>query len=78
LPDRTRNIIATPTTEWPVIAVEEAIVSALYRRYILPFAAIPVIASLIGRMASGDQLREWAPDFHLSAKAFFLRLTAMV
>ena len=54
--DRTRNIIAMPTTEWPVIAVEETTVSALYRRYILPFAAIPVIASLIGRMAFGDHV----------------------
>jgi Yip1 domain len=47
LVSRAQNIIMSPKTEWPVIAVESADVGSLYTGYIMPLAAIPQIASLI-------------------------------
>jgi hypothetical protein len=54
--DRIRNILVTPATEWPVIALEETTVAALYRDYILWLAAIPVVARLIGGSVFGYYL----------------------
>jgi hypothetical protein len=38
-----------PAAEWPVIAMEPATVGGIYTGYIIPLAAIPVVAGLIGR-----------------------------
>ncbi len=46
--ERAKNIILTPKTEWPVIAVEPATIPDLYRTYVIPLAAIPAIAGFIG------------------------------
>ncbi|WP_130619268.1 Yip1 family protein [Dyella amyloliquefaciens] len=55
---RIRAILATPQTEWPVIAAEPASTGGLFRNYIAIVAALPVIAhfikgSLIGYGALG-------------------------
>lgn len=47
LPDRAKNILLTPRTEWPVIAEEPDSAVSLYRRYILILAAIRPLAGLI-------------------------------
>lgn len=50
---RTKAILLTPKSEWPVIASESTTVADLYKGYIIPLAAIPAIfgflkMSLIG------------------------------
>ncbi len=59
---RIKAILATPKTEWPVIAAEPASVSGLYTGYIAIVAALPAIAafikhSLIGYSAFGITVR---------------------
>lgn len=51
--DRTKNIILTPKTEWPVIDAEPATIGDIYKSYVLPLAAIPAIAGLIGDLLFG-------------------------
>lgn len=48
LTERVKKILTTPQTEWNVIEAEPTSVDKLYRGYIAPLAAIPVIASFIG------------------------------
>ena len=48
LVDRVKNIIMTPKTEWPVIAAEEPNPTALLTGYVIPLAAVPAIATVIG------------------------------
>lgn len=49
LVSRVQNILMSPQSEWPVIAGEGASVGSLFTGYILPVAAIPPIASIIGQ-----------------------------
>jgi hypothetical protein len=49
LVDRVQKILTQPAAEWPVIAMEPATVGGIYTGYIIPLAAIPVVAGLIGR-----------------------------
>lgn len=44
---RAKAIIATPKTEWPVIANEPATIGDLYKNYIIVLAALPAIAGFI-------------------------------
>ncbi|MBK7257959.1 MAG: YIP1 family protein [Ignavibacteriae bacterium] len=48
LVDRVKNIIMTPKTEWPVIAAEEANPTAILTGYVIPLAAVPAAATVIG------------------------------
>ncbi len=48
LVDRAKNIVLTPKTEWPVIAIEEANISQIFTGYVIPLALIPAVGSLIG------------------------------
>ncbi len=45
---RVVNIVTRPKLEWPVIAAEPRDVRGLFRSYIAPLAAIPVVCRLIG------------------------------
>ena len=45
---RVKNILLSPNSEWPAIAAERTNVGALYTGYIMPLAAIPPLAALIG------------------------------
>jgi len=47
LVERVQNILATPKTEWPVIAAESATVADLYKGYIAILVAISVVAGFI-------------------------------
>lgn len=49
LVDRVQKILTQPAAEWPVIAMEPATIGGIYTGYIIPLAAIPVVAGLIGR-----------------------------
>ena len=53
LVDRTKNILITPKTEWPVIDAEPSSIGDIYKRYVLILAAIPVVAGLIGNLLFG-------------------------
>lgn len=58
LPARVKSLLASPHSEWPVIAAEPATVAGLYTGYFMPLAAIPAVAgfikgSLIGYGAFG-------------------------
>jgi hypothetical protein len=53
LVDRVKNILLTPTTEWPVIEAETTTVADLYRGYVVPLAAIGPLAYAIGMAVFG-------------------------
>ena len=44
---RVKAILATPKTEWPVIAAEPATVADLYKNYIIWLAAVPAVCQFI-------------------------------
>ena len=46
--ERAKNMIITPKTEWEVIKMEDTDASEILKRYIIPLALIPAIASFIG------------------------------
>ena len=48
LVDRVKNIIMTPKTEWPVIAAEDPNPTAILTGYVVPLAAVPARATVIG------------------------------
>ena len=48
LVDRVKNILMTPKTEWPVIAAEDANPTAILTGYVVPLAAVPALATVIG------------------------------
>lgn len=56
LQTRVMNLIKSPATEWPVIAAEATDVGRLYREYIVPLSAIPVVASFIGLSVIGASM----------------------
>jgi hypothetical protein len=45
---RAAAILASPKAAWPAIAVERGDLGTLFKHYILPLAAIPPVAKLIG------------------------------
>jgi hypothetical protein len=47
---RAKNMIMAPAREWPLVAGEPVTVGGLYQGYIMPLAAIPPVATLIGRL----------------------------
>lgn len=69
---RVKQILASPKTEWPLIAAEPATVKGLYLNYIVILAAIPAVAgfirgSLIGNGAFGITIRTPIPQGILMA-----------
>lgn len=51
--ERVTRILMQPKTEWEVIAGEPAPMSAIYRHYIIPLAAIGPVAAVIGMSVFG-------------------------
>ena len=51
--DRAKNIILKPTEEWTKIEAEKPTIQSLYTGYIMPLAAIPIIAGAIGTLIFG-------------------------
>jgi Yip1-like protein len=50
---RVKNILLSPTAEWPVIAAEPSSPRALYLGYVAPLVAIGVVATFIGHSIVG-------------------------
>jgi hypothetical protein len=53
---RVKNILLTPSTEWPVIAAEPSSSGAIYLRYVAPLVAIGVIATFLGQTLVGTSM----------------------
>jgi hypothetical protein len=53
LVDRVKGILLNPDTEWDVIEKERPTLGALFTGYVLPLAAIPAVAQIIGSLAFG-------------------------
>jgi hypothetical protein len=53
LGERVKRILATPKTEWPIIANEPATMQQIFRDYAVPLAAIPAVAGFIGGSVLG-------------------------
>jgi len=56
LQTRARNILLTPTTEWPAIAEETTPTSSLITGYVVPLAALGAVAGFIGGSLVGMSL----------------------
>lgn len=52
--ERVKNILLKPAAEWARIEGEAATIGGLYRSYVLPVAAIPPVAALIGSLVFGQ------------------------
>jgi hypothetical protein len=50
---RVKNILLSPSTEWPVIAAEPSSAGAIYFGYVAPLVAIGVVATFIGHSVIG-------------------------
>jgi hypothetical protein len=50
---RVKNILISPSTEWPVIAAESSSASGIYLGYVAPLVAIGVIATFLGHSMIG-------------------------
>ncbi len=56
LQTRVIGILTKPKEEWPVIAGEQTDLTALYKEYIAPLAAIPAICAFLGVSFLGSSL----------------------
>jgi hypothetical protein len=56
LVERVKRILLEPNQEWDRINVEPATVGSIFTRWVLPLAAIPVVASFIGVLVFGMSL----------------------
>jgi len=51
--ERAKAILLTPREEWPRIEAELSTIGQIYRGYVIPLAAIPALATLIGALLFG-------------------------
>lgn len=65
LVDRAKNIILRPKEEWQVIDTETTDIPSLYKSYIVPLAAIPVIGGLIGMSLVGMPMPFAGGTYHM-------------
>ncbi len=72
--ERAKNLILSPKTEWEVIDGESVEISALYKSWIMPLAAIPAIASFMSTSIFGVG----AFGFHYRVPLFSGLMTALV
>ena len=53
---RVKNILLSPSTEWPVIAAEASSAQTIYLHYVAPLVGIGVLATFLGQMLLGVSL----------------------
>lgn len=53
---RAKGLLMNPVQEWGLIAAEPADTATLFRSYVIPLAAVPAVAGLIGTMLMGGGL----------------------
>jgi hypothetical protein len=73
---RTKNILTTPKTEWPVIAGETTGTAELYTSYAMPLAAIGPLAIVLGRILSSARY-SFGGSIVLAIVSFVLSLVAV-
>lgn len=47
---RAKAILMSPKTEWLVISTENTSLSEIFKKYVIPMALIPAVASLLGSL----------------------------
>ena len=72
---RVKNILTTPTTEWPVIDAEPATIGSIYKNYVVILAAIPPVCLLIGLFLLGGR---YLPMNFILAQAVLTYLLSLV
>lgn len=50
---RAKGLLREPVTEWGIIAAEPADTAGLFKSYVIPLAALPAVAGLIGSALTG-------------------------
>ena len=80
---RVRQILASPRTEWPLIAAEPATIKRLYLNYIAILLAIPALAgfirtSLVGNAIYGITIRTPIPQGIIMAVLTYVLSLAVV
>jgi hypothetical protein len=58
---RVKGIILTPKLEWEIISTEKKTTASVFRRYLLPLSAIPVVACYIGYGIVGSDQGMFGP-----------------
>ncbi|MBX9750690.1 MAG: YIP1 family protein [Roseococcus sp.] len=53
---RAKGLLMTPLQEWGIIAAEPADTATLFKSYVIPLAAVPAVAGLLGTMLMGGGL----------------------
>lgn len=53
VPTRLKGILLNPKGQWPIIAERPETVTALYKNWVLPLAAVPAVAGLVGSLVFG-------------------------
>ena len=66
--ERVKQIVIKPRETWETISTEEATVTGLFKEYLLILAAIPTLASFLGRWIIGIRI-PFVGDYHLSLGA---------
>lgn len=57
--NRIKEVLLNPREAWEVISTEEGVVSDVLKKYVLPLAAIPALASFIGYWLIGVKVPLW-------------------
>ncbi|MDA3881568.1 MAG: Yip1 family protein [Prolixibacteraceae bacterium] len=57
--NRIKEVLLNPGEAWKVIRKDEGVVSDILKQYVLPLAAIPALASLIGYWLIGIKVPLW-------------------
>ena len=81
LQTRVVNILKDPKSEWPAIAAESTDIGRLYREYIIPLSAIPVVAGFVGMLwltgVPGLVPRSWAWSLCFAIATYVLGLVGL-
>jgi len=63
---RAKDLILRPLPTWDIIDTEEATIEGLYRRWVIPLAAIPAVCGAIGEIALGGRFQIFGIHFRPS------------
>ncbi len=63
---RAKELILRPLPTWDIIEAEEATIEGLYRRWVIPLAAIPAVCGAIGQIAFADRFQIFGIHFRPS------------
>ncbi len=70
---RARELILRPLPTWDIIEAEETTIEGLYRRWVIPLAAIPPVCGAIGQIAFGSRVQIFGIHFRPSIAGILSR-----